>query len=432
CRNRFAITGETAEPCGVPRSRCCKVPSGRASGAASQRRTYSTTHGRSVTAWIALTARCHGMVSKNFRMSRSITQSFSQHRCRQAATASNPERPGRQPWESGWKTCSAFASITPATTVCATLSATAGTPGILVPPPCGFGISTARTGGGEQVPEESRFQILYRLFFRSDSNSAIVTASTPGAPLFALTFSHASQTACFEIANGLPGASTSSIRFLPEHFRLIRRIKPRTTRPLRSAPVTGTSPLLRTGPPARPATVLSPLRFSRSGCSLSAGPGNRDRPVSGRAFSCSVRKPQTGLASSACRTPPGQQADIRQAHPGGAETPRLRCRLRVSARQQRFARARLPGPRLTPNWRLFLIAHHDGLQPAQHEAAWSPPPQVGSEGPRNLHLPHSTASTTRSYIRPSLRSGHTPAPTGPQGEVPVAKISEGESSLVRT
>src|SRR5256885_5613649 len=36
--------------------------------AASQRRTYSTTHGRSVTAWIALTARSHGMVSKNFRM----------------------------------------------------------------------------------------------------------------------------------------------------------------------------------------------------------------------------------------------------------------------------------------------------------------------------------------------------------------------------
>ena len=52
-------------PCGVPRSRCCKVPSGRASGAASQRRTYSTAHGRSVTAWIALTARSHGMVSND-------------------------------------------------------------------------------------------------------------------------------------------------------------------------------------------------------------------------------------------------------------------------------------------------------------------------------------------------------------------------------
>ena len=38
------------------------------------------------------------------------------------------------------------------------------------------------------MPEESRFQILYRLRFRSDSNSTIVTPSTPGAPLLALTF----------------------------------------------------------------------------------------------------------------------------------------------------------------------------------------------------------------------------------------------------
>jgi hypothetical protein len=65
------------------------------------------------------------------------------------------------------------------------------------------------------VPEESRFQILYRLFFRSDSNSSTVTPSTPGAPLFALTFSHASQTACFETANDLPGA-----------FQLIHSIPP--------------------------------------------------------------------------------------------------------------------------------------------------------------------------------------------------------------
>ena len=46
---------------------------------------------------------------------------------------------------------------------------------------------------------------------------------------------------------------------------MTERTQPRTTRPLRSAPVTGASPLLRTGPPARPATVLSPLRFSRLG-----------------------------------------------------------------------------------------------------------------------------------------------------------------------
>ena len=47
-----------------------------------------------------------------------------------------------------------------ATTVCAILSATVGIPSILVPPPCGFGISTARTGGGKYVPDDIRFQIL--------------------------------------------------------------------------------------------------------------------------------------------------------------------------------------------------------------------------------------------------------------------------------
>ena len=31
-------------------------------------------------------------------------------------------------------------------------------------------------------PEDIRFQILYRLFFRSFSNSSSVTPSTPGAP----------------------------------------------------------------------------------------------------------------------------------------------------------------------------------------------------------------------------------------------------------
>ena len=41
----------------------------------------------------------------------------------------------------------------------------------------------------------------------------------------------------------------------------------------------------------------------------------------------------------------------------------------VSTHHQRFTLARLPGPRLTRSARLFLIAHHDGLQPTQHEAA---------------------------------------------------------------
>jgi hypothetical protein len=41
--------------------------------------------------------------------------------------------------------------------------------------------------------------------------------------------------------------------------------------------------------------------------------------------------------------------------------------LQISTRRQRFAHARLPGPHLTHHVRLFLNAHHDGLQPTQLE-----------------------------------------------------------------
>ncbi len=69
----------------------------------------------------------------------------------------------------------------------------------------------------EARPDDIRFQILNRLPCRSFSNSVIVCPSTPAAPPFALTFSHASQTARFETSNGLSGAFSSSTRLLPEH-----------------------------------------------------------------------------------------------------------------------------------------------------------------------------------------------------------------------
>ena len=84
-------------PAGFPGPAASKVPSGSCSGAASHRLTYSTTHGRSVCASTALTIRSHRTLSKNFSTSRSITQSFFQHRFRHAATASSALRPGRYP-----------------------------------------------------------------------------------------------------------------------------------------------------------------------------------------------------------------------------------------------------------------------------------------------------------------------------------------------
>jgi DDE_Tnp_1-associated len=168
----------------------------------------------------------------------------------------------------------AFADVAGA--VCAIRSATVGTPRILVPGPCAFATSTARTGGGKYVPDDIRFQILYRLPFRSFSKPATDSPSTPGAPLFALTFSHASQTARLDIPNGLPGDFSSSTRLLPENFWLTGRTQPRTARLLRSALITRASALLRAGPPAHPATVLSPSRHQhRLERSLSPAPRQR-------------------------------------------------------------------------------------------------------------------------------------------------------------
>ena len=89
-----------------------------------------------------------GTVSKNFRMSRSTTQSFRQHRSRQTPNASWAERPGRYPYESRWNTGSTSGSRYERTTVWAIRCATVGTPSTLEEP-SRFGISTARTGGGK-------------------------------------------------------------------------------------------------------------------------------------------------------------------------------------------------------------------------------------------------------------------------------------------
>src|SRR6266545_551854 len=104
--------------------------------------------------------------------------------------------------------------------------------------------------GRKVAARDIRFQILYRLFFRSFSNSSIVTPSTPGAPSLAFTCRYASHTSCLEISNGLPCDFCPSTRFLPGTL-VDRTGEPRTARPLRSTSVTEASALLRAGPPAR-------------------------------------------------------------------------------------------------------------------------------------------------------------------------------------
>jgi hypothetical protein len=83
---------------------------------------------------------------------------------------------------------------------------------------------------------------------------------------------------------GVPHLLLGDVERLGRRFQLVHPAPPgelpvdrtnqsRTTRPLRSTPITGASPLLRAGPPARRATVLStrPEGF-RTGFSLSPRP----------------------------------------------------------------------------------------------------------------------------------------------------------------
>ncbi len=64
---------------------------------------------------------------------------------------------------------------------------------------------------------------------------------------------------------------------------------------------------------------------------------------------------------------------------------------------------RLPDPHLPGSSPAFsLDAHHDGLQPTQHQGGLAPTPQADAGGPAILHLSHSTAYQRTLLHRPSL------------------------------
>src|SRR4051812_17069515 len=108
------------------------------------------------------------------------------------ATACLADFPGRYPYESAWNTGSRIGSMRSLTAVCATRSATVGTPNFRTPP-VALGISTCFTGGGKYDPDDIRFQSLYKFLDRSCSNIAMVAPSMPAAPRLALTRWYASQ-----------------------------------------------------------------------------------------------------------------------------------------------------------------------------------------------------------------------------------------------
>ena len=237
--NRLASTGETAEPCGVPRTRSTTAPPGCCNGAASQRLTQSITQPGAPTAPTALAHQ----IPRNAVEERLDIQVY------HPAPAPAPPPAGRDRIDrattraitvgAGRKTGSAAFPSTMAAAVWATRSATVGTPRTLVPA-CGSGTSTILTAGGKQPPRTP------------DSRSC--TGCLPGLPrtpppsthppptlpycLLLLTRCHAPITSCLEISKDLPpGTSDSDLLISSSSQRPGRPTRTHHERPSPLAPL---------------------------------------------------------------------------------------------------------------------------------------------------------------------------------------------------
>jgi len=195
---------------------------------------------------------------------------------------------------------------------------------------------------------------------------------------------------------------------------LIERTRPRTTRPLRSAPITGASALLQAGPPAHPATVLSPLRHQHR-LERSLSPARTSRPGS---IGTRLLLFHTEAADRARVVYMPDTAWPVSGHPPGSSRDSQNIPVSMSAewvstRQQRFACARLPGPHLTP---LTTPFPHRSPRRSSANAAWGglKPPSAGRlRRAKILHLPRSTASRTRPTSAPPCVQDTLRHPTGP-------------------
>ncbi len=172
------------------------------------------------------------------------------------------------------------------------------------------------------------------------------------------------------------------------------------SRPLRSTPITRASPLLRAGPPASAATVLSVLRIPPLTRSLSPpahqhGQQYRHRPshVPCRSRRPGSRRLHAGHHLANTRAPARLIPESRN-HPGFDVT------YYVSTRQQRFARARLPDPHLTPQRMPF--PHRSPRRSSANAACGglTPPPEGRRRRATNLHLLHNIASDEVLLHRP--------------------------------
>src|SRR6516165_4690186 len=186
----------------------------------------------------------------------------------------------------------------------------------------------------------------------------MLTASTPGAPLLARTFSHASKMRRLPISNGFTSGPDLTGGSSPSGLAPGR---PWSARPLRSSPITGPSPLLRAVPPLCPASVLCrsqcpPLAVLPLAASRAPLPRSPGRCYRGDRFSCSVPAPVTSSRHlyTGHRQGSTQAAPWLRARQHGAPLSREFCTppvlmpsFRLSMRQQWFTRVRLLVAHLT-------------------------------------------------------------------------------------
>ena len=139
------------------------------------------------------------------------------------------------------------------------------------------------------------------------------------------------------------------------------------SRPLGSTPTPASraSQLLRAGPPANAASVLSAFGFCLGTLPLAAAGPTTPAAVSTLAFSRSVQEPQTRLTPPLRRAPPGQYTGTRQAHPEGTTGPPILMPSEIVTTPQqrhppgppgRALLARLPDPHLTRSRRAFSLS----------------------------------------------------------------------------
>jgi hypothetical protein len=210
--------------------------------------------------------------------------------------------------------------------------------------------------------------------------------------LFALTSSHASFTSHFEISNDLACDFNWSTEFLPDPARLTRSTQPRTTRPLRSTPITGASALLRAGPPAHLTSVLDPLQFRLLGTLPLARHQDEQRQGTPSPVPCGSRRPGSRRLHAGHRL--ASKLAPARLIPGLGIHPGFDVALVLTTRQQRFTCVRLPGPHLTPLTTPFPRRSPRRSSANAARGGLETPPVGRLRRANNLHLPHSITSRT--------------------------------------